>query len=52
MIDTSLEESKVAHKAAEQNETVEGEEGVKRRANDQAFDDLTDLQNEDFIYVL
>ncbi|KAF8603639.1 MFS general substrate transporter [Ceratobasidium sp. AG-I] len=52
VIDTSLEEAKVAHQAAEQNEATEGDEGVKRRANDQAFDDLTDLQNEDFIYVL
>ncbi|KAG9120726.1 hypothetical protein FRC07_003662 [Ceratobasidium sp. 392] len=52
VIDTSLEDSKAAREAAEKNNTVEGDEVVKRRLNDQAFNDLTDLQNEDFIYVL
>jgi hypothetical protein len=52
VIDASLEDSKAAQKAAEQNDTLGEGEGVKRRLNDQAFDDLTDCQNEDFIYVL
>ncbi|KAH7338323.1 MFS general substrate transporter [Rhizoctonia solani] len=54
IIDTSLEDSKRAREAAKQNEKSEGGEdgGQKRRLNDQAFNDLTDLQNEDFIYVL
>lgn len=52
VIDASLEDSKAARAAAEKNNAVEGEEVVKRRLNDQAFNDLTDLQNEDFIYVL
>ncbi|CAE6464839.1 unnamed protein product [Rhizoctonia solani] len=54
IIDTSLEDSKRARQAAKENEMSEGDEsrGTKRRLNDQAFDDLTDLQNEDFIYVL
>ncbi|KAG8723715.1 hypothetical protein FRC09_002053 [Ceratobasidium sp. 395] len=52
VIDTSLENSKEAREAAEKNNTIEGEKAVKRRLNNQAFNDLTDLQNEDFIYVL
>ncbi|CAE6444321.1 unnamed protein product [Rhizoctonia solani] len=54
VIDTSLEDSKRARQAAKENEKPEGDEsgGLKRRLNDQAFNDLTDLQNEDFIYVL
>ncbi|CAE6422410.1 unnamed protein product [Rhizoctonia solani] len=54
VIDTSLEDSKRAREAAKENERAEGDEngGPKRRLNDQAFNDLTDLQNEDFIYVL
>ncbi|QRV93342.1 major facilitator superfamily transporter [Ceratobasidium sp. AG-Ba] len=52
VIDTSLEDSKAARAAAEKNNAGEGEEVLKRRLNDQAFNDLTDLQNEDFIYVL
>ncbi|CAE6519835.1 unnamed protein product [Rhizoctonia solani] len=54
IIDTSLEDSKRAREAAKQNEKSEAGEdgGQKRRLNDQAFNDLTDLQNEDFIYVL
>ncbi|KAG8733157.1 hypothetical protein FRC11_008362, partial [Ceratobasidium sp. 423] len=54
VIDTSLENSKRAREAAKENEKAEGDEsgGPKRRLNDQAFNDLTDLQNEDFIYVL
>ncbi|KAG8789541.1 hypothetical protein FRC12_013390 [Ceratobasidium sp. 428] len=52
VIDTSLENSKEAREAAEKNNMIEGEKAVKRRLNDQAFNDLTDLQNEDFIYVL
>ncbi|KAG9098534.1 hypothetical protein FRC06_006241 [Ceratobasidium sp. 370] len=52
VIDASLEDSKAAREAAEKNSATEGEEVVRRRLNDQAFDDLTDLQNEDFIYVL
>ncbi|KAG8693114.1 hypothetical protein FRC08_009318 [Ceratobasidium sp. 394] len=51
VIDASLEDSKAAREAAKKNNTT-GEEVVKRRLNDQAFNDLTDLQNEDFIYVL
>ncbi|QRW20736.1 major facilitator superfamily transporter [Rhizoctonia solani] len=54
VIDTSLEDSKHARQAAKENEKSDGDEseGTKRRLNDQAFNDLTDLQNEDFIYVL
>ncbi|KAJ1305159.1 hypothetical protein OPQ81_000193 [Rhizoctonia solani] len=54
IIDTSLEDSKRAREAAKENEKLEGGEdgALKRRLNDQAFNDLTDLQNEDFIYVL
>ncbi|QRW07496.1 major facilitator superfamily transporter [Ceratobasidium sp. AG-Ba] len=52
VIDTSLEDSKAARAAAEKNNAGEGEEVLKRRLNDQAFNDLTDMQNEDFIYVL
>ncbi|CAE7089673.1 unnamed protein product [Rhizoctonia solani] len=54
IIDTSLEDTKRAREVAKQNEESEGGEdgGQKRRLNDQAFNDLTDLQNEDFIYVL
>ncbi|KAG8741427.1 hypothetical protein FRC10_002874 [Ceratobasidium sp. 414] len=52
VIDVSLEDSKTAREATEKNNATEGEDIVKRRLNDQAFNDLTDLQNEDFIYVL
>ena len=54
VIDTSLEDTERAREVAKQNEESEGGEdgSQKRRLNDQAFNDLTDLQNEDFIYVL
>lgn len=49
VVDTSLEEYRVA--AASATTTTDGEKHGPA-LNDRAFDDLTDMKNEDFIYVL
>lgn len=53
LIDASLEDSKTAAKLQLANEEKSKSEGASPAAvNSRAFDDLTDVQNEDFIYVL
>ncbi|KAK7680293.1 hypothetical protein QCA50_016533 [Cerrena zonata] len=53
IVDTSLETAKDSARIQLQNEESEIREGADPSAlNGQAFDDLTDSQNEDFIYVL
>lgn len=55
-VDYSLENSnKWAAMKAKRGEKVGGEEGIEHEeemVNSHAFDDLTDLKNEDFIYSL
>ncbi|TCD62052.1 hypothetical protein EIP91_007528 [Steccherinum ochraceum] len=48
IVDTSLETTEDAAKHQKETEAQDGKEAV----NSRAFDDLTDCQNEDFIYVL
>ena len=53
VVDTSLEtveQSEILRKLNEENERREGTHPAVLNAK--AFDDLTDTQNEDFIYVL
>lgn len=53
IVDTSLETAKDSARLQKMNEEKEQEEGADPAVlNSRAFDDLTDLQNEDFIYVL
>ncbi|KAH8102676.1 MFS general substrate transporter [Cristinia sonorae] len=53
IVDTSLEDTKTAARLQIENEAREKEEGADPSAlNSRAFDDLTDVKNEDFIYVL
>ena len=53
IIDTSLETAENSARLQLQNEENERKEGSDPTAlNGRAFDDLTDSQNEDFIYVL
>jgi len=53
IVDTSLEDSKTAARMQIENEERERKEGADPTAlNSRAFDDLTDVKNEDFIYVL
>ena len=53
VIDTSLETAENSARFQLQNEENERKEGSDPTAlNGRAFDDLTDSQNEDFIYVL
>lgn len=53
VVDTSLETTKHAAVLQLRNEELEQKEGADPTVlNSKAFDDLTDTQNEDFIYVL
>ena len=53
IVDTSLETTEDSAKIQKRNEQKEQEEGADPAVlNSRAFDDLTDTQNEDFIYVL
>ena len=53
IIDTSLETTEESARLQKINEEKEQAEGVDPTVlNSRAFDDLTDTQNEDFIYVL
>ena len=53
IIDTSLETTEKSVRLQKRNEDKEKEEGVDPAVlNSRAFDDLTDIQNEDFIYVI
>ncbi|KAI0069712.1 MFS general substrate transporter [Panus rudis PR-1116 ss-1] len=53
IVDTSLETAEKSARLQIQNEENEKREGADpSKLNSQAFDDLTDLTNEDFIYVL
>lgn len=51
--DTSLETTKDAYRMQQENEEREKQEGADPSVlNNQAFNDITDLKNEDFIYAL
>ena len=53
IVDTSLETAKESARLQTLIEEQAQEEGTDpKRLNSRAFDDLTDRQNEDFIYVL
>ena len=55
VVDTSILSIKDAAKARAERDkhAIEKEESNEKEVtNDQAFDDLTDWQNEDFVYVL
>ncbi|KAI0340252.1 MFS general substrate transporter [Trametopsis cervina] len=53
VVDTSLESAKDAERLQHLNQEKERSTGADRAVlNSKAFDDLTDTQNEDFIYVL
>lgn len=53
VVDTSLETAKDSARMQLENEENKRREGADPSVlNRQAFDDLTDSQNEDFIYVL
>ncbi|THH31740.1 hypothetical protein EUX98_g2458 [Antrodiella citrinella] len=53
IVDTSLEDSKTAARMQIENEEKERKDGADPAVlNSRAFDDLTDVTNEDFIYVL
>lgn len=53
IVDTSLETAKQSELLQQLNEESERKEGADPLLlNAKAFDDLSDLQNEDFIYVL
>ncbi|KDQ56844.1 hypothetical protein JAAARDRAFT_158072 [Jaapia argillacea MUCL 33604] len=53
IVDVSLEDTKTAAKAQAENEQREKAEGAEPAVlNTKAFDDLTDNQNEDFMYAL